>query len=140
MEAHLYTVDAIKSGDTTYISGDNLRIIMELENIKIVQEPKPFRKLVSELWADSIMKGSYPQNDPDTIMIKTENSTFYYDAKKIAKNQHWILLYLNQLHVLDPHLLADGTRWTELKQPIELLMSMGSAVVECMQRNNKITR
>ena len=140
METHVYTVDAINSGDTTYISGDNLRIIMELENIKIVQEPKPFRKLVSELWADSIMKGSYPQNDPDAIMIKTENATFYYDAKKIIKNQHWILLYLNQLHVLDPRLLADGTRWTELKQPIELLMSMGHAVVECIQKNNKIVR
>ena len=59
---------------------------------------------------------------------------------KIAKNQHWILLYLNQLHVLDPHLLADGTKWTELKQPIELLMSMGNAVVECIQKNNKIVR
>ena len=66
MEAHLYTVDAIKSGDTTYISSDNLKIIMELENIKMVQEPKPFRKLVSDLWADSIMKGSYPQNDTDS--------------------------------------------------------------------------
>ena len=140
MITHVYNVNAKKSGDITYLNSDTMKFIMELENTKIAKNASLFRKLIYNLWTDCIISGAYPQNNPNTIEVQFGNSTYYYDSKKIAKNQHWILLYLNKLHVLDPQMLNDGTKWTEVRQPIELLMSMGNAVVECIQRNNKITR
>ncbi len=140
MEEHIYTVDAIKCGDKLFISDDSLKTIFTLENIDLHKEPMSFKKLVFKLWASCLAHGSYPQNNPNAIKITTANATYYYDARKISKNQHWILLYLNQLHILDPHYLGDGTKWTILKQPIELLMSLGMAVAENIQKTDEITR
>ena len=140
MIAHVYNVNAKKSGDITYLNSDTIKFIMELENTKITKNASLFRKLIYNLWTDCIINGAYPQDNPDTIKVQYGNSTYYYSIKKIIKNQHWILLYLNKLHVLDPQMLADGTKWTEVRQPIELLMSMGNAVAQNIQLNNKKTR
>lgn len=140
MNENIYTIDVIKSKDKLFITERNLKTIFAMEGIDLYKEPVSFKKLVLKLWADCLVCGSYPQNNPNTIKITTANAIYYYDAKKVSENQHWILLYLNQLHVLDPHYLADGTKWTILKQPIELLMSLAMAVSENMQKTNEITR
>lgn len=99
-----------------------------------------FKKQILSLWADTILVGPHPEKNYDALLVQTKNGVYYYDPEKVTQNQHIILSFLNELHILDQHLLADGTKWTELKQPIELLMSMGSALLQNMQKNNKITR
>ena len=140
METHMYNVSAIKAGDKAYVSKDDLKTILDLENIQVYKEILSFKDLVFKIWSDCILKGSYPWNNPKAITVQTKNMTCYYDSEKINKNQRWILLYLNQLHLSNQGYLVDGTKWTELKQPIEFLISMGDAVVQSLQENNQIKR
>ena len=141
METHIYDVHARKFEGCYFINSDDLKVIIEGEKINYNKELLPFRKLVYNLWADCITKGSFPCDDPNTIMVEFNGSIYCYDSNKIAKNQDLILDYLRKLHVLDPHLLEDGTRWTKVKQPLEFLLTMGKALEIYMKDNNiKITR
>lgn len=138
MKAHYYRVVAIKDNNKTYIFDSSIKAILSQDKINTLNNPLEFKKQVFILWRNTIAKGLYPWNDLNTITIKTENAYYFYDKDAITENEHAIIELINNLHTTDLKLLANGTRWTILKQPIEILMSMAKAVQQNMQ--NKIAR
>ena len=138
MKAHYFRVVAIKDNNKTYIFDSSIKAILSQDKIDTLNNPLEFKKQVFILWRNTIAKGPFPWNDLNTITIKTENAYYFYNKDAITENEHAIIELINNLHTSDLKLLANGTRWTILKQPIEILMSMAKAVQQNMQ--NKIAR
>ncbi len=86
---------------------------------------------VLELYRASIMGGQYPWRSPDAVIGEALGFDICYRKESIDFHENEIADLLSNLKPLENYLdlaiLASGKKWTEARQPINLLLSLANA-------------
>lgn len=91
-----------------------------------------FYDKVLSVWKDCLASGPNPWHDSKNIIGEALMVDYAYDPEKLAIHADEIYKLISMVHLAttydDLKFLDNGEQWSELRQPLSFLMSLGNAL------------